>query len=87
MELYQWELDDGDVFGRESFGICVTSEISTKDACVIRKSCGVVTVIYPWNFSLAIVSFLHSAPALVEGNTFIHKPSELIPMVNQMEVV
>lgn len=70
--------------GRESFGTCVASELPTKDAYVIRKPRGVVAVISPWNFPLAIGSFWSTAPALVEGNTVVHKPSELTPMVNQM---
>ncbi len=70
--------------GRESFGTCVASELPTKDSYVIRKPRGVVAVISPWNFPLAIGSFWSSAPALVEGNTVVHKPSELTPMVNQM---
>lgn len=70
--------------GRESYGQCVSSELPTKDACVIRKPRGVVLVISPWNFPLAIGSLWCAAPAIVEGNTVIHKPSELTPMVNQM---
>lgn len=70
--------------GRQPFGECVGSELSTKDAYVIRKPRGVVAVISPWNFPLAIGSFWSSAPALVEGNTVVHKPSELTPMINDM---
>ena len=70
--------------GREAFGTCVASGLPTKDAYVIRKPRGVVAVISPWNFPLAIGSFWSSAPALVEGNTVVHKPSELTPMVNQI---
>jgi aldehyde dehydrogenase (NAD+) len=70
--------------GREPYGQCVASELSTKDSYVTRKPRGVVLVISPWNFPLAIGSFWCSAPAIVEGNTVIHKPSELTPMVNQI---
>lgn len=70
--------------GREPYGQCVASELATKDAYVVRKPRGVVLVISPWNFPLAIGSFWCAAPALVEGNTVIHKPSELTPMVNQL---
>jgi len=70
--------------GRQPYGECIASELSTKDAYVVRKPRGVVAVISPWNFPLAIGSFWSSAPALVEGNTVVHKPSELTPMVNQM---
>lgn len=67
--------------GRQPYGEVIASEISEKDAKVIRKPKGVVAVISPWNFPLAIGSFWSSAPALVEGNTVVHKPSELTPMV------
>lgn len=70
--------------GRQPYGEVVASELPTKDAYVVRKPRGVVAVISPWNFPLAIGSFWSSAPALVEGNTVVHKPSELTPMVNQM---
>jgi aldehyde dehydrogenase (NAD+) len=70
--------------GREPYGHCVASELATKDAYVVRKPRGVVLIISPWNFPLAIGSFWCAGPALVEGNTVIHKPSELTPMVNQL---
>lgn len=70
--------------GRQSYGEVFASELATKDAYVVRKPRGVVAVISPWNFPLAIGSFWCAAPALVEGNTVIHKPSELTPMVNQL---
>lgn len=70
--------------GREPYGQCVASELASKDAYVIRKPRGVVLIISPWNFPLAIGSFWCAGPALVEGNTVIHKPSELTPMINQL---
>tara|TARA_Y100000034_G_C6902819_1_gene417982 strand:+ start:2093 stop:3595 length:1503 start_codon:yes stop_codon:yes gene_type:complete len=70
--------------GRQAFGSVIASELPTKDAYTMRKPKGVVAVISPWNFPLAIGSFWCSAPALVEGNTVVHKPSELTPMVAQM---
>jgi len=70
--------------GREPYGTCLASELATKDAYVVRKPRGVVLIISPWNFPLAIGSFWCAGPALVEGNTVIHKPSELTPMVNQL---
>ena len=71
-------------FGRQPFGEAIASELSTKEAVVTRKPKGVVAVISPWNFPLAIGSFWCSAPALLEGNTVVHKPSELTPMIAQM---
>ena len=70
--------------GRMPHGQAVASELPTKDAYVLRKPRGVIAVISPWNFPLAIGSFWSSAPSIVEGNTVIHKPSELTPMVNQI---
>jgi len=69
--------------GREPFGIVIASELTTKDAYTMRKPKGVVAVISPWNFPLAIGSFWCSAPALVEGNCVVHKPSELTPIIAQ----
>ncbi len=69
--------------GRERCGDWMASEIATKDAYVVRKPKGIVVVISPWNFPLAIGSFWTTGPALVEGNVVIHKPSELTPFTAQ----
>jgi len=65
--------------GRQPCGDWMASEIAAKDAYVIRKPRGVVAVISPWNFPLAIGSFWTTGPALLEGNVVVHKPSELTP--------
>lgn len=65
--------------GRMPCGEVIASELSTKDAYVIRKPKGVVAVISPWNFPCAIGSAWSSAPAIAEGNCVVHKPSELTP--------
>lgn len=70
--------------GRQPYGEVFASEIASKDAYVVRKPRGVVAIISPWNFPLAIGSFWCAAPAIVEGNTVVHKPSELTPFVNEM---
>jgi len=70
--------------GRNAYGSIFGSELPTKDARVFRKPKGVIGIISPWNFPLAIGSFWCAGPALVEGNTVVHKPSELTPMVAQM---
>ncbi len=44
-----------------------------------REPLGVVGVIVPWNFPLAITSW-KVAPALAAGNTVVLKPSELTPL-------
>ncbi len=69
--------------GRQPCGDWMASEIAAKDAYVIRKPRGVVAVISPWNFPLAIGSFWTTGPALLEGNVVVHKPSELTPFTAQ----
>lgn len=44
-----------------------------------REPLGVVTLVTPWNFPVAIPIW-KAAPALVYGNTVVMKPSELSPM-------
>jgi len=70
--------------GREPCGEIVSSELSDRDSYVIRKPKGVVAVIAPWNFPFAIGGFWCAAPALLEGNTVVFKPSELTPMIGQI---
>ena len=45
----------------------------------IREPLGVVAVITPWNFPIAIPAW-KIAPALAYGNTVVFKPSELTPL-------
>jgi aldehyde dehydrogenase (NAD+) len=72
-------------FGRSRMpiGEIIPSEITEKDSYIIRKPKGVVAVITPWNFPAAIF-FWCAAPALVEGNTIVWKPSEETPMIAQL---
>ena len=72
--------------GRTPQGEAIASEISEKDAYMLRKPKGVVAVISPWNFPLAIGAFWCAAPALVEGNTVIIKPSEDAPYSSQAAI-
>lgn len=72
--------------GRNSYGQKIASELAAKDAEVVRKPKGVIAVISPWNFPLAIGGFWSSGPALAEGNVVVWKPSELTPMCAQMIV-
>lgn len=67
---------------RTSVGEILPSEIAGKETFVIRKPKGIVAVICPWNFPAAI-SFWTAAPALLEGNTVVFKPSEDSPAVGQ----
>jgi alpha-ketoglutaric semialdehyde dehydrogenase len=48
------------------------------DVDVTREPLGVVAIITPWNFPLAIPAW-KIAPALAFGNTVVFKPSELTP--------
>jgi aldehyde dehydrogenase (NAD+)/betaine-aldehyde dehydrogenase len=45
----------------------------------VREPMGVVAVIAPWNFPLAIASW-NIAPALACGNAVIVKPAEITPL-------
>jgi aldehyde dehydrogenase (NAD+) len=48
------------------------------DVSVTREPLGVVSVITPWNFPIAIPAW-KIAPALAFGNTVVFKPAELVP--------
>ena len=48
-------------------------------AMTFREPLGVVALITPWNFPLAIASW-KAAPALAAGNTVVLKPAELTPL-------
>lgn len=69
--------------GRMPVGYVLPSEIADKDSYVIRKPKGVVAVISPWNFPLNIGGFWCAAPAILEGNTVVLKPSEDAPCLGQ----
>ncbi|MAH50995.1 aldehyde dehydrogenase [Candidatus Pacearchaeota archaeon] len=72
--------------GRYSHGEAVASEIEDKDCYMLRKPKGVIAIISPFNFPLAIGAYWCAAPAIVEGNTVVIKPSEDAPMSTQMAV-
>jgi acyl-CoA reductase-like NAD-dependent aldehyde dehydrogenase len=65
--------------GRRSFGQTVPSELPDKFAMSIREPVGVVAVITPWNFPIAVPSW-KILPALVLGNTVVWKPSSDTPI-------
>lgn len=48
------------------------------EVTVTREPLGVVSVITPWNFPIAIPAW-KIAPALAYGNTVVFKPAELVP--------
>ena len=72
--------------GRYPHGEIVSSEVAEKDAYMLRKPKGVVAVVSPFNFPVAIGAFWCAAPALVEGNTVVLKPSEDAPMSSQISM-
>jgi acyl-CoA reductase-like NAD-dependent aldehyde dehydrogenase len=56
-----------------------TIPVSGGVAMTFREPLGVVALITPWNFPLAIASW-KLAPALAAGNTVVLKPAELTPL-------
>ncbi len=66
--------------GRAPQGEAVASEIEAKDSYMLRKPKGVVAIVSPFNFPVAIGAFWCAAPAIVEGNTVVLKPSEDTPL-------
>src|ERR1700751_2825584 len=65
--------------GRRLFGAAVPSELPNKFAMAIRVPVGVVGIITPWNFPMAIPSW-KIFPALVCGNTCVIKPAQDTPL-------
>src|SRR5579862_4824676 len=65
--------------GRRLFGQTTPSELANKFAMSIRMPVGVVGMIAPWNFPMAILSW-KLFPALVSGNTCVIKPAEGTPL-------
>jgi aldehyde dehydrogenase (NAD+) len=65
--------------GRRLFGVTTPSELQDKFAMSIRMPVGVVGLITPWNFPMAIPSW-KLFPALVAGNTCVIKPATDTPL-------
>src|SRR6202035_1340359 len=65
--------------GRRLFGQTVPSELPSKFAMSVRDPLGVVGMITPWNFPMAIPSW-KIMPALICGNTVVIKPAEDTPL-------
>jgi len=65
--------------GRRLFGSTTKSELKDKFAMTIRKPIGIVGLITPWNFPLAIPAW-KMMPALICGNTIVFKPSSDSPL-------
>jgi aldehyde dehydrogenase (NAD+) len=68
--------------GRRLWGQTTPSELRDKFNMSVRMPIGVVGVITPWNFPIAIPSW-KIAPALVCGNTVVFKPATDTPLLGQ----
>ncbi|HIA03449.1 MAG TPA: aldehyde dehydrogenase family protein, partial [Myxococcales bacterium] len=64
--------------GRRLSGYSRESEMPRNYAYTRREPLGVVALITPWNFPVAIPAW-KIAPAIIAGNTVVLKPSELTP--------
>jgi aldehyde dehydrogenase (NAD+) len=68
--------------GRRLFGQTTPSELRDKFNMSVRMPIGVIGVITPWNFPIAIPSW-KIAPALVCGDTVVFKPATDTPSLGQ----
>src|SRR5437899_7008681 len=68
--------------GRRLFGHTTPSELPDKFNMSVRMPIGVIGVITPWNFPIAIPSW-KIAPALVCGNTVVFKPATDTPLLGE----
>jgi len=59
-------------------GVAVPSVRPGVDITITREPVGVVGLICPWNFPIAIPAW-KMAPALAYGNTVVFKPADLVP--------
>ncbi len=67
--------------GRRMQGYTAPVEMPNKFGMAIRDSAGVVGLITPWNFPVAVPSW-KMLPALIAGNTVVWKPGEDTPAVS-----
>lgn len=66
--------------GRRLFGDTTPSELKDKFAMSVRVPVGVVGIITPWNFPIAIATW-KSFPAIVAGNAVVWKPALETPFM------
>src|SRR5215510_756834 len=71
--------------GRRLFGQTTPSELRDKFQMSVRMPIGVIGVITPWNFPIAIPSW-KTLPALVAGNTIVFKPATDTPTLGERYV-
>lgn len=66
--------------GRRMFGQTTPAELKDKFAMSVRAPIGVVGIITPWNFPIAIATW-KSFPAMVAGNAVVWKPATETPIM------
>lgn len=66
--------------GRRMFGETTTSELKNKFCMTVLRPIGVIGMITPWNFPMAIPAW-KVMPALVAGNTIVMKPASDTPLL------
>lgn len=66
--------------GRRLFGQTTPSELRDKFTMSVRAPLGVVGIITPWNFPIAIATW-KSFPAIVAGNAVVWKPATETPIM------
>ena len=71
--------------GRRLHGQTTPSELRDKFQMSVRTPIGIVGVITPWNFPIAIPSW-KTLPALVAGNAIVFKPATDTPTLGQRYV-
>ena len=67
--------------GRRLLGYTAPVEMPNKFGMALRDSVGVVGLITPWNFPIAVPSW-KMLPALIAGNTLVWKPGEDCPAIS-----
>lgn len=65
--------------GRRLLGETTPSELPNKFCMTVRRPIGVVGLITPWNFPMAIPIWKIGA-ALISGNTIVFKPASITPL-------
>ena len=66
--------------GRRLFGQTTPAELQNKFAMSVRSPIGVVGLITPWNFPIAIATW-KSFPAIISGNAVVWKPATETPIM------
>ncbi|KAL1465449.1 hypothetical protein WDU94_005022 [Cyamophila willieti] len=64
---------------RRTYGEIVPSPVKSKELLMVREPLGVVGLITPWNFPMAMIT-RKAAPALAAGCTCVIKPAEDTPL-------